>query len=186
MPKNKEYQKHIVSTSKHEVFLHRTSKDLVSKIMKYGLKSGPDLLLTASHQPFDFKDAEQSYQQTHKGSDAVIVVKIPSEIYQRARDKMKREEVLHDEIGYFNTEKELEGLYVHPKYVHGWIDKDANKYISNPYHEKGFEYLSAKKPSELEKEVLKEDKKIVPKKKSKVKLTKYGLPPPPDEINVVP
>ena len=180
-----EYQKHIVSTPEHEVFLHRTSKDLADSIMKYGLNSGEDLLSTASHEGSDLDEAEKSYRTSHKQNNAVIVIKIPSDIYQKANEKMKREEVLHEEIGYFNIEEGMQGIYVHPKHVHGWIDTETNEYTPNPYHEEGFEHLKTKKFSDLEKEVLEQYKNKKPEKpKKKKKLTKEGLPPPPDEVNV--
>jgi|GEM_PF-2362353 len=176
MTKNHEYKKHIVSTPEHAVFLHRTSKDLAEKIMKYGLKSGPDLKSTASFQPEDLDEAEDSYNQTHKGNDAVIVLKIPMELYNKAREGFKGEEVLHDDIGYFNTEEGLAGLYVHPEHVHGWIDKKTNEYTPNPYREEGFKHLSIKKPSDLEKEVLAGIKEKKPEKEKTPKTKKPKVP----------
>lgn len=183
--KKNKYQEHIVSTKEHEVFLHRTSRDLVDKIMKNGLKTN-DLLSTASHQSVDLASAEIQYQETHKGNDAVIVIKIPSKIYKSAIEEMNGDFGLHDEIGYFN--EELGSFVIHPKHIHGWISKETNEYVPNPNHATGFDYLKGKRPSEIEKTILEEYKNRKPKQEERplVKLTKEGLPPPPDETNVLP
>ncbi|MDO8563561.1 MAG: hypothetical protein Q7R87_00975 [Nanoarchaeota archaeon] len=125
-----EYKKHIVSTKENQTFLHRTDKDLVDIIMQEGLGCGPggDILGTATWQPNELEKAENSYQRTHKGSDAVVIVNIPSsKINRRNRSSI----AMTKGLGYFHQKRSE--FAIRPEFVTGWIDKTNNEYHPNPH-----------------------------------------------------
>ena len=124
----KDYKPHIVSTDSYQVWLHRTHKSLVEPILKKGLRiSVGQIESTASQQPSTLEKAEGSYQQTHKGSDVVIVVKLPRELIVGKRP----DEYNIAEINYFCPKERV--IYIQRKHIHGWIDKSNGEYQENPY-----------------------------------------------------
>ncbi len=141
-----EYLRHIFSTEEHQTFLHRTSRDLVDVIMREGLGCGPggDILGTATWQPNELEKAENLYKLTHKGSDTVIVVSIPSfKINRRNRSSI----AMTKGLGYFHPKRSE--FAIRPEFVTGWIDKTNDEYHANQYgnrlppagHERFEEYL---------------------------------------------
>ena len=135
---SKEYHKHIVSTSEHQVWLHRTSKDLIDKIMKEGLRIGERIDSTATKQPRDLEEAEELYGMEHKtgsGRDSLIVVKLPRDIVERYGHNGP------EGYGAYTTDKDITyvssgekgDVMLHRKYVHGWIDRKTGEYMPNPY-----------------------------------------------------
>lgn len=76
----KEYRKHIASNSQHQVWLHRTHVSNIEDILKEGLRFGTDLSTTATLQSRNLEEAESSYRMSHKGNNAVVVIKIPRQI----------------------------------------------------------------------------------------------------------
>jgi len=190
----KEYQKHIVSTPKHQVWLHRTSRDLVDKIMREGFLF-LDLTGTATLQPTDPAKAENVYATDFGTRKAVVVVKIPqsiaSQYYPNDPDRkgLRAEGYAGDrEVSYWHPK----GKYaIQRQHVHGWIDKETEEYHPNPYLSEPQEFTAAHFPKEfyggLEKDILepeKQEKKKVNKKSAKLK--RGELPPPPTEIIIVP
>ncbi len=109
--------------------------------MKEGVLCGAgDFLSTATWQPIDYDRAKALYNQTHKGDNAVVVVKIPCDkINNPGTDKHLLATVKG--IGYFHPKKQE--FAIRPEYVSGWIDRDNETYNSNPYENrmpvKGFE-----------------------------------------------
>ena len=97
-----EYLKHIVCTKDTCTFLHRTFRDVVDSIMKYGLYTGAgDLSSTATWQGGEVEIAESSYRQTHKGSNSVVVLNFPRQLWISATEKQGRwGEVIDPRIGY--------------------------------------------------------------------------------------
>lgn len=123
-----DYRTHIVSTNQHQVWLHRTHKSCLESILKKGLRvSAGKIESTASQQPSTLEKAEGSYQQTHKGSDVVIVVKLPRELIVGKRP----DEYNIAEITYFCPKEK--DFYIQRQHVHGWIDKSNGEYQENPY-----------------------------------------------------
>lgn len=196
---SKEYHKHIVSTPEHQVWLHRTSRDLIDKIMKEGLLF-LDLSQTATLQPSDISEADAIYRRDHGTRTAVAVVKIPGEIFSRYYShnpeiKGRRHEgYSHDkEVSYWHPA----GKYaIQRQHIHGWIDKETEEYHPNPYLAEPQELTEAHFPKEmyggLEKDVSQDAKKgRVKGNKKKERAEKRNfkrgiLPPPPSEITVVP
>jgi hypothetical protein len=183
----KEYQKHIVSTKDHQVWLHRTSKDLVDKIMKEGLIF-LDLSGTATLQSKNAKEAENSYLTNFGTRQAVIVVKIPGEIAARYYTNTDGTKGIRHE-GYAG-DKDVS--YWHPsgkyaiqrQHIHGYIDKETNEYFENPYRDKPQRLTDKHFPAQLygglEKELIAE--KPILKKEKTPKIKRGKLPPPPKEI----
>ncbi|MBP7708339.1 hypothetical protein KA107_01530 [Candidatus Pacearchaeota archaeon] len=149
----KEYKKHIVSTDKHQVWLHRTHTSNIENILRNGLSIGIDLPLTATLQPYTLEDAEGSYKNTHKGSNAVVVIKIPREIVskyyfpQPGIKGMGHEGYLGDkEVTYWRPESS--GFSIQRQHIHGWIDQETNEYHPNPYLKKSQKFTPKHFPPE--------------------------------------
>jgi hypothetical protein len=186
----KEYEKHIISTPEHQVWLHKTHSSNIESILKQGLYFGAgDLSSTATIQPREQKNAENSYQQTHKGSNAVIVIKIPKKIankYYWIEDDKKGP----GHSGY-ETDRETtyfdRGFYIQRQHIHGWIDKETNEYHENPYLSEPQKLTSKHFPEQiyggLEKDLVKE--KQTTKKQKTPKNNREKLPLPPKEIHIV-
>lgn len=145
-----DYKTEIVSTQETCTFLHRTSRNLVDKIMSEGLCCGADIRSSATWQPQDLEKAEALFRQTHKGNNAVVVVKIPRKTWETARAKARANgstaEVTFREVGYFNPKKG--NFTVRPEFVAGWIDRNSGEYHTNPYPDRkpvqgheNFDYL---------------------------------------------
>lgn len=181
-----EYKKHIASTKKHQVWLHRTDSTNIDSILRDGLHYGAgDLSSTATLQSVDLERAEQSYNISHKGSDSVVVIKIPRKVAKRYYPE-KRKGIGHTgydqdkEITYWNYERGQ--ISIQRQHIHGWIDKETGEYSPNPYLKEPQNFDEKHFPEgvygELEEKVI--GKKPVNKKLGKKKF----LPDPPSEISV--
>jgi len=182
------YLDHIKSDDRYQVFLHRTSRDLVDRIMKTGLKSWGDINSTATNQPANPKDALSYYRMNHGTRDAVVVIKIPKKTYQIAKREMGTDLVMHDDIGFYS--ESADSLVIHPRHVYGWIDKDTNEFFRNPYHPDKYDSEGLKPSKYFAKvtraalaENLKREKRAKNKKKAE---TGNMLPPPPENIEIIP
>lgn len=188
----KEYKKHIVSTPEHQVWLHRTHTTNIEKILENGLYFGSgDLSSTATLQAVDLERAENSYRQTHKGNDAVVVIKIPrriaSKYYLQAEGlKGPRHEGYESdkEVTYFDR-----GFYIQRQHIHGWIDKKTGVYHPNIYAHEHQSLTDKHLPpvfyGGLEKDLIEPTKVGAGVKKEKPKkLKRNELPPPPEFISV--
>lgn len=187
----KEYQKHIISTPENQVWLHRTTKDLVDKILKNGLNFGTDLSGTATAQPRKLEDAEGQYKAGKDFGSAVIVIKIPKEIVRRYYLQSRGLKGPGHE-GY-KADKEVtyydDGFIIQRKHIHGWIDRETNEYQENPYKDKPQELTDKYFPpmfyGGLERDLLTPEEPVnlaTPKRK---KLKAEKLPPPPSEIKII-
>jgi hypothetical protein len=132
----KEYQEHIVSTNNHQVWLHRTSSDMVDRILKNGLRISDNIAGTATQQSYDLERAEEVYRETHgENRDSVIVVKIPKHIFEKyapATNKSADSTNYSDDkdVTYIDSNSDV---VLQRKYVHGWIDRATGEYFTNPY-----------------------------------------------------
>ena len=126
----------MTSTDEKCVFLHRCSREQSKNILKEGLASGANLLSTATFQPRNLAEAENLYKKAKGYGDTVIVLQIPVELWNIARRKARGEEVLTNEIGYFNLS--AKDFAVKPEFVTGWIDRKNNKYHLNNFSNKGY------------------------------------------------
>lgn len=126
-----DYKTEIVSTPDTCTFLHRTSSNLVDRIMQEGLSCGADIRSSATWQPQDLEKAEALFRQTHKGNNAVVVVKIPRKTWETVRAELTGVEVMSRKIGYFHPENG--DFAVRPEFVAGWIDRNSREYHTNPY-----------------------------------------------------
>ena len=150
----KSYRKHIISTLKHQVWLHRTHTSNIEGILKEGLYYGNDLSSTATLQPREMKKAERVYRQTHKGSNAVVAIKIPEQIareYFRQWEGMKGSR----QAGY-ETDKRVsywhpgrKGFAIQRQHVHGWIDRETGEYTENPYKDEPQKFTETHFPLSL-------------------------------------
>ncbi len=181
----KEYKKHIASTEQHQVWLHRTHNSNIESILKNGLNIGADLSMTATLQPYNLQDAETIYQQTHKGSNAVIVIKIPREISERHYPKsgeikgLREEGYLADkDVTYFKSGD----FYIQRQHIHGWVDFKTGEYLPNPYLGEKQKLTKKHFPEEfyggLEKDLeTKPEKELKIKKQTRNKIEKLPSPP---------
>ncbi len=189
-----DYREHIASTDQHQVWLHRTSKDLVDRIMKEGL-TFLDLSGTATLQPSDIEKAENVYRTDFGTRKAVVVIKIPQEIakkyYIQSPDtKGQRHEGYSGdkEVSYWHPN----GKYaIQRQHVHGWIDKETDEYHENPYRNGPQQLTDKHFPSilygGLEKSLEGPPKQTTKSRSKKEKeLSRGELPPPPTEINILP
>jgi len=192
----KEYQKHIVSTQNYQVWLHRTSKELVDKIMKEGFYFDQDLSATATAQQRDLKTAEGIYKVGQDFGEAVIVIKIPEVFVKRhylvthgdGLKGPKHEGYLGDRDVTYWSDKE-KGFMIQRKHVHGWIDREKNDYHENPYRDKPQKLTDKHFPpmfyGGLEKDLIEPEKLPTNKTLKKRKQKKRAeLPPPPSEISI--
>ena len=129
-----EYQKHIVSTEKEVVFLHRCSQDCLDSILREGLATGGDIRGTATSQPSRLTDAIWTYRSGAVYGDKVAVLKFPRALWENARKKAKGNEVATEEIGYFHPVRRT--FTVRPEFVNGWIDRETDEYHPNPCHDR--------------------------------------------------
>lgn len=184
-----EYKKHIVSTKDHQVWLHRTHTSNIEGILKNGLNfRAGDLSSTATLQPKEIEKAEKYYEMTHKGSNAVVVIKIPQEIAKRhylqtedAKGLRHAGYELDKDVTYLNN-----GFNIQRQHIHGWINKDTNEYYENPYRNKPQKFTNAHFPPQiyggLEKDLIPEGKST--KKNKNIKQKRELLPPPPSSIDI--
>lgn len=155
----KEYQKHIVSTEDNQVWLHRTHKSNIESILQNGLSYGSgDLSSTATLQSRNLEDAEKSYSLTHRGSNAMAVIKIPSSIYKKyyfpssgGRGIRHEGYDTDPEVTYFES-----GCFtIQRQHIHGWIDTQTGKYFANPYKGEKQIFKERSFPTELYGDLLK-------------------------------
>jgi len=191
----KEYQRHIVSTPEHQVWLHRTHVSDIESILKNGLYYATNLSSRASLQPVDLEKAESLYRQTHKGSNAVVVIKIPRQIVERYYPasgslKGKRHEGYEGDrnVSYFNG-----GFWIQRQHIHGWIDRETNEYHENPYLNEPQRLTAKHFPAAiyggLEKDVTEKKPKIKAdaKKPNRRSIRKmFGMPPSPKDYPTLP
>jgi len=133
----KEYQKHIVSTPEHQVWLHRASRDSLDKKLKEGLpvsQSG-DLTGTASVQPTELEVAEAVYRNGNGYGGIAIVIKLDRELVDTLKKEGKRpyDYAKDKRVGYWHPQDRA--YTIQRKYIHGWIDRDTNEYHPNPYRD---------------------------------------------------
>jgi hypothetical protein len=178
----KEYKKHIVTTTEHQVWLHRTHTSNIEEILKKGLYFGTgDLSSTATLQPRDLEGAENAYQQTHKGSNAVVVIKIPKRIASKyylqsegLKGKGHEGYEADKEVTYFDS-----GFYIQRQHIHGWIDKETDEYHPNPYLDEPQNLTDRNFPPEfyggLERDLIKPERQQ-PRAEKIQKLKKGKLP----------
>ncbi len=127
-----EYQKHIRTDEENNVFLHRTHTSLVDAIMREGLGCcAGDLLGTATWQPSDLENAEGLYRQTHKGNNAVVVIKIPTSRIKEIPKSSRNSIATVKGIGYFHPNRAE--FTIRPEFVDGWINRETDAYTPNPY-----------------------------------------------------
>ncbi|MFH0713453.1 MAG: hypothetical protein V1722_02625 [Candidatus Micrarchaeota archaeon] len=115
-------QRIVVSAPHAPRFLHRTNVETARKIIRVGLHNSLSLQSTATWQPRDVAQALANYHKKHKGSDAVVVLEIPREIWEEAHSRDGGDgEVLHP---LFGTDKQ--GGTVNPVHVLGFFDQKHN------------------------------------------------------------
>lgn len=120
------YEKYIVSTEEACTFLHRTSSDLIKKIIDKGLLcKTADIRGTATYQPENLNEARNLYNRGQIQGDYTIVIQIPKQLWEEARKENPGEETLDEKIGYLSTE-EL-GFFIKPEFVKAYIDRKTNQ-----------------------------------------------------------
>ncbi|MBT7705945.1 hypothetical protein HN747_00715 [archaeon] len=157
----KEYQNHIVSTDDHQVWLHRTHISDAPKILEKGLYFGAgDLASTATLQSTDPLEAENSYQETHKKSNAVVVIKIPRKISNRHYflGGGTRHKGYESDKDITHWDPKNRGFVLQRQHIHGYSNKDNGEYTPNPDYAVAEKLTEEHFPSELygglEKDVL--------------------------------
>jgi hypothetical protein len=187
----KEYHKHIISTSEHQVWLHRTSKNLVDHILEKGLGIGTDLSSTATIQPQKLEHAEGLYKSGKDFGGAAIVIKIPQEIAKRHYLQAQglrgpgHEGYLGDkEVTYYNNSQ----FNIQRQHIHGWIDRETDEYHENPYLGEPQKLTDKHFPKSfyggLEKDLVEVKTHRIKTKKQR-RLKKGELPTPPAEIQII-
>jgi hypothetical protein len=124
---NNEYFDHIISDKKTCRFLHRTSENLVNKILKEGLLcSCGDLTATATFQPDNPERAMGMYLSGYPERTAAVIIGLPNGSFKKAS-----EAGLTRSLAYFHPIKKQ--FTIRPEFIEGWIDRKINRYFPNPF-----------------------------------------------------
>ena len=130
MKKRTDYENFIVSTKENVTFLHRCSLNQAESILKTGLRTKGDIRGLATIQPQDLEGAIGLYNNGHEYGDKVIIVQIPREVYNHAREKVgKWNDPCQDEsISTNDLSLGLEGFgIIKTEFVPGYIDRTTNE-----------------------------------------------------------
>jgi hypothetical protein len=129
------YEDYIVSTPKCWRVIHRTSVNLAEAIMKNGLVSlGLDT--TATLQDKDIKKAKHSFEESHKGNDAVVIIQISADLFSAIMKKLEAEEggkIRWNEIFEDPLIADFKkGFVIKPEFILGYVNKRDNSIHFNP------------------------------------------------------
>ncbi len=120
-----DFRELIVSTPETCTFIHRCSETALQKILKQGVKTGPDIRSTATFQSPNLEIAENLYRNGTGYGNRAVVIQIPTKVWLSLRERAKFIEVTDPEIGYFHPEEK--DYFVHLKYVVAWIDRTTDR-----------------------------------------------------------